>query len=106
MLCVAAKMGTAGWSAVLSAGVSGWELYAAREHVRDSYGAWLLYHQGSASNPNWDAATDNLFWADYTAAESAEKQLWLAAGSSSTTAAVLVGRAAVACLPTLAVPEP
>jgi len=99
-------MGTSGWVSVLATGISAWQLYEARQHVSSTYGAWLLYHEGRPNNPDWDGAIENLFWARYKDAESAESALWATTAMAAGTTAAEVGKAMVACGPTLAVPEP
>jgi hypothetical protein len=105
-ICVAAKMGTSGWASVLATGISAWQLFEARQQVASTYGAWQLYHDGRPNNPNWDGAVENLFWANYKNAESAETALWTTTAAAAGTTVTEVGKSMLACAPTLAAPEP
>jgi hypothetical protein len=105
-VCVSAKMGPSGWLSVLATGISAWQLFEAREQVRDSYRAWELYHNGRSDNPNWDLATENLFWANFESAQSTETALWATTAAAALSTTAEIGKAIVACSPTLAIPEP
>ena len=63
-------------------------------------------YNGQAGNPDWNQATGNLFWANFQNAQSAETALWATTAAASSSTLYEVGRAVVACAPTLAIPEP
>jgi hypothetical protein len=101
-LCVAGALGADGWASLGMSALAAFEVYSARKDVRNKHAAWEDYKL----DPDWSRGVEALHKAAYDDAVSAEGAMWRALTASGVVSAFALGKAAVACGPTLGAPVP
>ena len=101
-ICVAARLGPGGWGAIVTSGISAWQLWGAHVDVRNTYQQWDEYERTYSQDGhggNYDSGIAGLYRARYEDAVEERDNLTLLVATSAGFAAWEVAKAVGTCLP-------